>query len=801
VRAAQDADLMRVLLVARGFPPDACGGAETYVADLASALVRCGDDVTVLARDPDPARHDVAVRRERRGALDLVLLGAAFRGRRGVGNAGRHRALPGVAAQVIDEFQPDVAHVHHLSGLPTDVVPALGRRRVPVVFTLHDYWLLCHRGQLLDLDGRPCTGPPCGRCLDPALAMADAARGVTSRAPALAARLPGGIRRALAGGVRAIGRGSDTRRAARRRAEQLRSITAGVARFLAPSEWLRDRFVAAGFGPERIVHHPQGIDLARFPPIARTRGPRVRLGYVGTLMLSKAPHLVLEAFRALPVDRASLTLVGPISAYHGDERYPAALAALIARPGVRHLGALPPADIPHALAGMDVLVVPSVWPENAPRVIQEAFASGMPVVAAAVGGIPEMVRDGVSGLLFPPGDVAALRRHLLRLLDEPALLSRLRTGVPDVRSIDEDAAWTRALYGEVAGRRPRAGPAFTSGAARGGASAFAAVAALARHGEPGARHPASVRVSAVVVDHGTPEDTWLAVRSLESSRRSLDEIVLVDNGSPRGPLALPGRPGPRVTVLTLRHNGGFTGGANAGVRHALAGGADHVLLVNSDAIVPPDTVDRLLEALDAVPTAGIAGPVLVSRAHPERVTSLGIAYAPATGRMRHLGHAARYDPAALRPAHVVDAVSGCVMLVRRAVFEQVGLLDDAYFFSFEDLDLCLRARAAGWATVLAGQALVYHEGGRTLAPASPRRIYFATRNHLRLARRAAPAHGRGAAILRDASVAALNLAHVLFTAGVPRAAGIRAFLRGVRDHVRGRYGSDGPGDAGPPGGA
>jgi GT2 family glycosyltransferase len=246
----------------------------------------------------------------------------------------------------------------------------------------------------------------------------------------------------------------------------------------------------------------------------------------------------------------------------------------------------------------------------------------------------------------------------------------------------------------------------------------------------------------------------------------------------------------KITYLDTGGNLGFSAGVNAGIRIALARGAGRVLLVNSDVIVPPDTIERLEACLAAASGAGIAGPVVLARSEPDRIASLGMSYEPSTGRMRHRGHgdvlSGRFDPADT----VVDAVSGCLMLITREVFDAVGPFDEDYFFTFEDLDFCLRARRAGFTTILAGKAVAYHEGGRSLGASSPRRFYFAARNHLLLAHRVGPPAGIVARLYRSTSIVLLNLAHAIVSPGGSLTARLAAFGRGTRDYTVGRFGGD-----------
>src|SRR5262249_51647756 len=151
-----------------------------------------------------------------------------------------------------------------------------------------------------------------------------------------------------------------------------------------------------------------------------------------------------------------LDLYGAQTGYHGDESYGARLEPLLNAHGVRLRGPIAHEDVPHVLASLDVLVVPSIWPENSPFVIREAFLAGVPVVASRIGGIPQTVVDGVNGLLVEPGTADSLHRALARLVDEPALLESLRARIPAVRTLAEDVAQTRAFVAKHVGQRTSA---------------------------------------------------------------------------------------------------------------------------------------------------------------------------------------------------------------------------------------------------------------------------------------------------------------------------------------------------------
>lgn len=402
---------MRILLMVHGFPPGSMGGTEIYTHDLARALhSRGGDDIFVLSREADPHRAEYTVRSQDLDGIRATFVNNTFRACRSFEDTYRSPEIREIGARLLDEIGPDIVHVQHLTCLSTDLVTECARRGIPTIFTLNDYWLICHRGQLLNLDYERCEGPypnGCIRCTGTPAAQAQ----------------------------------SDS--AARLR--HMRAISTDVDHFLAPSRTLYERFLQFGIEPHRMTLQEQGIDQSRFLRVARTSGERLRIAFMGSLLVSKAPHVLIEAFDGLPPGSASLRLFGSYAPYHGDNSYRSTLARVMDRGGQGH-GPVPHERIPEVLASTDVVVVPSIWIENAPFVIREAFAAGVPVVASELGGMAEMVTDGVNGLLFDAGSVRDLRHCLNRLIEEPGLLEHLRSGIPRVRTIEEDAAWTGAVY-------------------------------------------------------------------------------------------------------------------------------------------------------------------------------------------------------------------------------------------------------------------------------------------------------------------------------------------------------------------
>src|SRR5262245_43241444 len=407
---------LRILHAIHDFLPRHQAGSEIYAFELCRALA-ARHDVTVMCAAYDAARDHGSIRWRVHDGLPVAEIVnnwacASFE------ETYRPPLVSRRIAQVLRAVQPDVLHVHSLLNLSFDV-PELARARgVPIVATLHDYTLVCPSGgqRIHRADANVCheiDTARCARCFRESPVCEHIAFAALTRV----ARAPGILRRAAGAVVRRLpGIADRARRAARRaalpvaaaqidaRLAAARRVFEMVDLFVAPSASLASEFERLGIPASKIRVSDYG-----FVPLAPGRPRRasrpLRIGYVGTLVWHKGVHLLLDAVRDLPADGYELKIFGDTEVF---PEYAAALRERADGLPVRFMGRFSRDAVADVYAQIDVLVVPSLWLENSPLVIHEAFMAGVPVVGARIGGIPNLVSDGRGGLLFDPASAAAL---------------------------------------------------------------------------------------------------------------------------------------------------------------------------------------------------------------------------------------------------------------------------------------------------------------------------------------------------------------------------------------------------------
>lgn len=285
-------------------------------------------------------------------------------------------------------------------------------------------------------------------------------------------------------------------------------------------------------------------------------------------------------------------------------------------------------------------------------------------------------------------------------------------------------------------------------------------------------------VIAVTVNWKRAEDTLDCLRSLAAQTYPNLRLLAVDNASGDGSVERIRAACPQVELLEMASNLGFAGGYNAGIRRALEQGADYVFIINNDATAHPQAVERLVEQAAG---AGMLAPLIYYASHPDRVWSAGGWVSRWNLEVSFLADSLsrRYPDGRLPPAIELDFITGCALLLPRQTAESVGLFDEGYWMYYEDFDLSVRVRRAGFSIRLVPAAHVWHKvasssGGRD----APGERYWMARSSVRFFRK----YARGIQIpivwfWRTGSAVRTTL-RLAFNR---RWSSLRAYWRGLRD--------------------
>ncbi|MCK6529429.1 glycosyltransferase family 4 protein [Myxococcota bacterium] len=369
-----------ILYISNLYPPHVIGGAEVIAARLAEEVARRGHRVTVVTTGPAATSTEEwvsGVRVVRLGGLNLywgfdrdqpIVKRAAWHAVDAWNPRAAHRLL-----DILDRSRPAVVHTHNIDGFSPAAWWAARRRGIPVVHTAHDYHLLCLRATLLHASGARCDAAP----------------------------LP---------------------------CRMWRSWYAGrvpdVDVFCAPSRFVLERHRADGLVPRRGEVVRNGIPSAAFVDgggLAAPPAPGLGVAFLGQVSEHKGVGVLLDAMARIPRDlgvRLEVAGTGPMTG--------AVERAARRDPRIRGVGFLDERAKADLLGRSQCLALPPSWYENAPVAVLEAMGAGLAVVATRIGGLPEMVEDGKTGILVPPADPRALADALALLAASPDRLGAMR---------------------------------------------------------------------------------------------------------------------------------------------------------------------------------------------------------------------------------------------------------------------------------------------------------------------------------------------------------------------------------------
>ena len=399
---------MKILQVIHGYPMRYNAGSEVYTQGLAQALAE-RHEVHVFTRQENGFLQEYATHQEDDPSDPRITLHVINMARARDGY--RHVAVDGAFAGLLDEVRPEVVHIGHLNHLSTSLVFEARERRIPVVFTLHDYWLMCPRGQFIQM--YPADTSNVWAVCDGQDDMKCAVRcyvryfsGDEGEYETDAAHWMGWVGRRMA---------------------HVRDVCDAVDVFIAPSKYLLQRFRDEFGIPERkLTYLDYGFHRQRMEGRSREPGEPFTFGYIGTHIPAKGVNHLIESFggvsgnpqlriwgRDRGVETEGLKTLARSLPNSANER-------------IEWMGEYRNQDIvADVFNRCDAIVVPSIWAENSPLVIHEALQAKVPVITADYGGMAEYVHHGQNGLLFAHRDPDSLSQQMQRLTDDPELAKRL----------------------------------------------------------------------------------------------------------------------------------------------------------------------------------------------------------------------------------------------------------------------------------------------------------------------------------------------------------------------------------------
>ena len=441
---------MKIVQVAHSFLPHTKAGTEVYTYVLSRALSG-KNEVSVFFRVKNSRKKEYAVTEGACDGFKTFAINHTFSHCRCFEQTYEDKRIDEAFARLLDAIKPDCVHIQHLLFLSLGIVREAKKRGIPVVCTLNDYWLICHKGQFIKDDLSVCQrydASSCQACLLSQLSIrGNAMRFYTILRKTVPNMLLQFIKRAY---IKKTTSG-DRREAwldrmLLEREEAIQELIGKTDLFISPTDFMRNKFIAFGVPAEKITLLPHGIPRAS-DSTDKSGSRSLRFGFIGTLLPMKGIDILIEAFKQIKNRNVELLIFGKLLPYAGYEGYMHVLRKTAGKDSrIRLMGDFDHKEAGKVFSGLDVLVVPSIWPENWPLVIAEAFLYKTPVVASRIGGIPELIEDGKNGLLFNAGDAHDLKDKLQRFIDDRPLLDALKNTVTKVKTIEEHAIEIEQIY-------------------------------------------------------------------------------------------------------------------------------------------------------------------------------------------------------------------------------------------------------------------------------------------------------------------------------------------------------------------
>lgn len=375
-----------IIICSNAYPPNFIGGAEIIAHNQAKELKKKGHNVIVLAGDTYSNKRQYEVYTENFEGIDIYRIRLNSENFDNNFINFKNKEVEDVFLKIIDKYNPDVVHCHNIIGLSLGIIDIAKNIGIKTIVTLHDHWGYCYKNTILKSNGKLCDD--FSKCYECKKYIMDNGNKIPIKA----------------------------------RSDYFKFILDKVDVFISPSKYLADSYIKAGIPKEKMNVIWNGIDINRYINIEKKVSSKLRFTFVGHFGKHKGVITMLEALTYIKdIDKIQINLVGD-----GEEKnsYINFAKKNNILKNIKFWGKVPNSEINKVYEETDVYFIASIWPENQPVSITEAFICKIPVIASKLGGNIELIEDKKEGIFFEPGNAKDLAKKLEYFIENPELISK-----------------------------------------------------------------------------------------------------------------------------------------------------------------------------------------------------------------------------------------------------------------------------------------------------------------------------------------------------------------------------------------
>jgi len=404
---------MKILFAVHQFFPEHYTGSERLVLNLSKQMQRMGHSVKVITYG---IKENEGFRRDG----DFLIKEYVFQGVPVI--SVRHKIIPPYVSfsifdkkmvQIIEKriFSNetfDAVHVCHPMRVGS-IIKAAQHKKIPVVLTLTDFWLMCPRGIAVTQNGELCHSSENGnKCIEKCF-------------------------------------GNSWKDKLIQRFGETQEVFQAVDCVVSATNFLKQLFEMNNFSSKiKLIRFGKDYSNVRYNVRKYSEDSKITLGFLSTLLPHKGPHILIDAYNKANMENIRLRIYGH---YFHEIDYFNTLKKLAGdNEKVEFCGKYEYEEMPNILDGMDVLVVPSIWWENSPLVLLRALAHNVPAIVSNLGGMTEVIEDGVNGFIFEAGNAESLAQVLNKVGANPTILNEMKNNIHHPPRIEEEAFEYEKIY-------------------------------------------------------------------------------------------------------------------------------------------------------------------------------------------------------------------------------------------------------------------------------------------------------------------------------------------------------------------